>query len=111
MLPPGPRHRVLATGLELDRRRQEGTGDQRRRRHRVAVGSSGGRVLARAGPSRQAAGRSGGVMQILGRLSRPAPGAPVAVLQGVPRLPWLWAAAGGIVLVASMILGVLVGPV
>lgn len=49
-------------------------------------------------------------MQILGRFSRPARAAPVAVLQGLPRLPWLWAAAGAVVLVAAMLLGGLVGP-
>ena len=36
--------------------------------------------------------------------------APVAVLQGLPRMPWLWAAAGGVVLLAAMVLSVLVGP-
>jgi iron complex transport system permease protein len=51
-------------------------------------------------------------MQILSRLSRPAPGAPVAsLLQGLPRLPWLWAVAGMVALIASMVVGVLVGPV
>jgi iron complex transport system permease protein len=34
-----------------------------------------------------------------------------AVLQGLPRLPWLWAVAGGVALIAAATLGVLVGPV
>jgi iron complex transport system permease protein len=50
-------------------------------------------------------------MQIPGRLTQPARAAPVALLQGLPRLPWLWAAAGGVALVGAMVLGVLVGPV
>lgn len=50
-------------------------------------------------------------MQFLARLSRPVVAAPVARLQGLPRLPWLWAAAGAVALVGAMALGVLVGPV
>jgi cobalamin transport system permease protein len=50
-------------------------------------------------------------MQILSRLSRPASSAPAALLQGLPRLPWVWAAAGVVALVFAMALGVLVGPV
>lgn len=36
--------------------------------------------------------------------------APVA-LRGLPRLPWLWGAAGALALVLSCVVGVLVGPV
>ena len=32
--------------------------------------------------------------------------APVAVLQGLPRLPWLWAGAGAVVLLTAMVIGV-----
>ena len=44
------------------------------------------------------------------RLSRPAGSAP-SLLQGLPRLPWLWAAVGVVALLAAATLGVLVGPV
>src|ERR1700730_13391220 len=37
--------------------------------------------------------------------------APPAVLQGLPRLPWLWAAVGAIALIVSATIGVLAGPV
>src|ERR1700730_13335609 len=37
--------------------------------------------------------------------------APPAVLQGLPRLPWLWAAVGAIPLIVSATIGVLAGPV
>ena len=42
----------------------------------------------------------------VGRIS-----APPALLQGVPRLPWLWAAVGVVALLTASIAGVLVGPV
>src|SRR5579864_1796188 len=44
---------------------------------------------------------------MLGVRARPAP----VVLRGLPRLPWAWAAGGVLALVASGIVGVLVGPV
>ncbi len=50
-------------------------------------------------------------MLILGRrLARTAP-RPAALLQGLPYLPWVWAAAGFAVLLGAAVLGVLVGPV
>jgi iron complex transport system permease protein len=45
------------------------------------------------------------------RLSRPVGAAPAALLQGLPRLPWVWAVAGVVALVCAAVLGVLVGPV
>ena len=51
-------------------------------------------------------------MSSLGRrLSRPVGAAPAALLQGLPRLPWLWALAGVVALLFAAVLGVLVGPV
>src|SRR2546428_5417914 len=51
-------------------------------------------------------------MSSLGRrLSRPVGAAPAALLQGLPRLPWLWALAGVVALLFAGVLGVLVGPV
>ena len=45
------------------------------------------------------------------RLSRPVGAAPAALLQGLPRLPWVWAVAGVVALICAAALGVLVGPV
>ncbi len=51
-------------------------------------------------------------MLILGRRLRGGTAAaPVELLQGLPRLPWLWAVAGVALLLTAGIFGVLVGPV
>jgi iron complex transport system permease protein len=50
-------------------------------------------------------------MLILGRrLTRPAIEA-APLLHGLPRLPWLWAVVGVVILLGAAILGVLIGPV
>src|SRR2546425_2979337 len=50
-------------------------------------------------------------MLILGRRLPAPPAPPLALLQGLPRLPWVWAVAGFVALVGAAVIGVLVGPV
>src|SRR4029077_5464726 len=110
VLPPGPAYRRRATRLELDRSGQVWSGDRGRRRRRVALGPASSRLPA---PDRPAHPRRRGRLSVTvsprracpARLTRP------DLLLGLPRLPWLWAAVGGVALVGAATVGVLAGPV
>src|SRR5207245_11136589 len=96
-----------APGLELDRRGEIGPGGRCGRRHRVALGTTGGGVPPGDRAPREAAGAASSLMLTLGRrLSRPLEAAPL--LLGLPRLPWLWAGVGVVALFGAAVLVVLV---
>src|SRR5438093_677273 len=111
VLPAGPAHRRGAPWLGRDRRGQDGPGDRGRRRHRVALGTANHRLHASRRDSCPA-GREGGVTVgvKLASARRLAGGSPT-LLRGLPRLPWIWAAAGCVALLLCCAIGVLAGPV
>src|SRR5207249_3172513 len=97
--------------LGRDRRGQDGPGDRGRRRHRVALGTANHRLHASRRDSCPA-GREGGVtVGVKPASARRLAGGSPTLLRGLPRLPWIWAAAGCVALLLCCAIGVLAGPV